>query len=85
MRQPTFVTEHAVDRYLERWRSKASRGDARAELEDQIKRAVFVEHPAGEEAIWRTPRGALLVVRADGAVATVLPQGAVRTNRRPRK
>ena len=75
---PSAVTEHAIDRYIERWRPGSPRLIAAQELRQQIARAVFVEHPAGEDAIWRTPRGCLCVVRGDGMVATVLPMGSAK-------
>lgn len=79
---PSTVTDHAIDRYIERWRPGWPRLIAAQELRQQITRAVFVEHPAGEDAIWRTPRGCLLVVRGDGTVATVLPMGAAKPSAR---
>jgi hypothetical protein len=85
MKAPHALTDHAIDRYLERWRQDLSREDATQELRGQLALAVFIEHPPGEDAIWRTPCGALLVVREDGVVATVLPVGAQRTDRRPRR
>lgn len=82
MKSPTVVTDHAIDRYIERWRPDYPRLMAAQELRQQLARAVFVEHPAGEDAIWRTSRGCLLVVRADGVVATVLPMNATKPTSR---
>ena len=84
MRSPSVLTDHAIDRYIERWRPDYPRLIAAQELRQQLPRAVFVEHPAGEEAIWRTPRGCLLVVRGDGVVATVLPMYATKPSSRGR-
>ena len=78
MKAPTAITSHAIDRYIERWRPGWPRLTAAQELRQQLHRAVFVEHPAGEDAIWRTPRGCLLMVRRDGVVATVLPMHSVK-------
>jgi hypothetical protein len=75
---PTAVTEHAIDRYIERWCLGWPRLIAAQDLRRQLARAEFVEHPAGEDAIWRTSRGCLIVVREDGMVATVLPRNAVK-------
>lgn len=82
---PRSVTEHAVQRYIQRWRPGWKKEAARADLERELGGARFHEQPAGSDAIWRTPRGALLVVSGDGAVRTVLPAKSFAPNRRPRR
>ena len=82
---PRSVTAHAVERYIERHRPGWAFYAAEEELLREAATATFKEHPAGEDAIWETRSGRLLVVRGDGAVATVLPRGARRANRRPRR
>lgn len=82
---PTYATRHAIDRYIERHRPGWKFSDAKAELLREARTASLHEVPPGSEPIWRTQRGTLLVVRRDGAIATVLPMGSTKPNRRPRK
>lgn len=84
MSRPTIATGHAVERYIQRWRPGWTFHEAEIDLHREMSRAVLHETPAGEDPIWRTPRGCLLVVSGDGAVRTVLPQKATAQNRRPR-
>jgi hypothetical protein len=84
-RGPAFITHHAVQRYIERHRPGWTEDSARADLQREIGRAVLYERPAGEDPIYITQRGVLLVVSGDGAVRTVLPAGSRATNRRPRR
>lgn len=78
------LSYHAVERWLQRWRPGVPRKVARAELEAQRPAAAFVEID-GKTFIYRTPIGALLVVEPSGIVKTVLPMGARKPNRRPRR
>lgn len=78
------VSAHAVQRYRERWRPSWPVVGAERELWKEVRDAVFVQRD-GKAFIYRTPRGALLTVAADGTVMTVLPMGAVKTTYRPRK
>jgi len=78
------LTEHAVDRYVERWRPGWTRDAARDELAKGLALTQFVEIDRGDY-IYRTPRGALLVVAGDGAVRTVLPMGSKKITYRPRR
>lgn len=77
------LTNHAIDRYCERWRPTWRREDAEMELRLQARRAVFRERDDDGGLIYVTPRGALLVVALDGAVRTVLPPGSTKPMRRP--
>ncbi len=79
-----FTTDHAERRYRERWRPTWKLADARKELAEQVRQAVFVERD-GDALIYRIPRGALLTVTQHGEVKTVLPRNAQRTSRRPEK
>lgn len=85
MRSPILVSRHAVQRYIERHRPALTYKDAEAELVREMQRATFHELPAGEDPIYRTPSGVLLVVSIYGTVRTCLPLGATRADRRPRK
>lgn len=82
---PTFITLHAVQRYIERHRPGWTEDAARKELLREIATATLLVHPAGEDPIYKTQRGVLLVVAGDGAVRTVLPTGSRAPNRRPRR
>jgi hypothetical protein len=82
---PTKATEHAVLRYIERHRPYWTFRQAQTALLEEGRTATFVEHPDGEDAIWRTLGGRLLVVRDDGTIRTVLAWGSKKPNRRPRK
>lgn len=79
---PIAVTDHAVQRYIQRHRPDWTHADAKLELMRECRTATLHE-VVGNEPIWRTQRGVLLVVRLDGTVATVLPMGSTKTNRRP--
>lgn len=92
---PNRVSDHAITRYIERWHGgvismvngsqvTVSRASIRKELEAMLRTATFVEHD-GDKTIWRAGKGMLLTVLADGEVRTVLPPGATKTNRRPKK
>lgn len=83
--RPTRASMHAVERYIERHRPGWSLADAQHELLREAAGAVIHEQPAGEDPIWRTPSGRLLVVSGDGMIRTVLPAGSRATNRRPRR
>jgi len=74
-----------VHLHIERHRPGWTRDAAKAELIREARTATFKAHPAGEDAIWETRSGRLLVVRGDGAIATVLPKFAQCPNRRPRR
>lgn len=81
------LTVHAIDRYHQRWRKDWKREDAEKELRQHLDTAWFVEMD-GYDMIYSTARGALLVVANEvtqGVVRTVLPMGATKTNRRPRR
>lgn len=78
------VSAHAVQRYNERWRPTWPIAGAERELWKEVRDAVFVQRD-GKAFIYRTLRGALLTVSADGTVMTVLPMGATKTTYRPRK
>jgi hypothetical protein len=82
---PGALSDHAIERYVQRWRPGWEFADAAAELRKEADRAVLHECPAGSDPIWRTPRGCLLVVSGDGTVRTVLPPKSFAPNRRPRK
>lgn len=82
--QKLFLTQHAVERYKQRWRPEMTLPAARAELKQQLPLAEFVDVD-GTDYIYRTPRGALLTVSSDGAVRTVLPMGSKKTTYRPRR
>lgn len=83
--RPTNLTDHAIRRYIERHCKGWSYHDASKELAREMDRATLHEQPPGEDSIWTTPRGCLLVVSLDGTVRTVLPAGSRATNRRPKK
>jgi len=85
MKRPTTLTRHAVQRYIQRWRPGWKFADAEADLRREVARAELHECPSGSDPIWRSPRGALLVVSRDGAVRTVLPAKSFAPNRRPRR
>lgn len=85
MTGPISLTQHAVKRYIERHRPGWSEDAARKELLREMRGAVLYERPAGEDPIYITQRGVLLVVSLDGAVRTVLPAGHALRNRRPRR
>lgn len=82
---PSVITEHAIDRYIERHRKGWARPDARRELIREASTASLHEVPTGADPIWITSSGRLLVVSIDGTVRTVLPMGSRATNRRPRR
>jgi len=79
------ASRHAVERYIERHRPGWMYDEARKELLRESVGAVVHERPPGEEPIWRTASGRLLVVSFDGTIRTVLPEGSRAPNRRPRK
>ncbi len=86
MKAPTSFTEHALDRYIERWCPGTKRHEARQVLRFiAVVAAVHVEDlPDEGQEIWRGPgafREVLMVVR-DGEVTTVLPKGAKRPETR---
>jgi hypothetical protein len=83
--KPTSLTNHAIERYIERHRQGWSWEAARSDLFREMRGAVLYEQPPGEDPIYRTQSGRLLVVSLDGAVRTVLPAGSRATNRRPRR
>lgn len=59
------ITEHAVDRYLERVRPGASRGHARHELEQHCAVAHYVKTlPSGIE-YWRGPKPRRIRLRVE--------------------
>lgn len=76
-------SDHAVDRYRERWAPGLKDDDAYDALVRLIKAAVFVEYLADEaQSIWATETIAgdtvRMVVDSTGVVRTVLPKGATR-------
>jgi len=85
MPQPKALSDHAIRRYLQRWRPNWTYADAKRELESILPRTRFVEDEPPHGEIWEAPNGMRLGVRRDGTVATVLPMGAIRTRYRPRK
>lgn len=87
---PYTITDHAYERWKERWRSAWSWAVAKQDLQDRIKQAIFVEEdPGNATSFWRLPeeggRHPLIVVDGFGEVKTVLPREATKPNRRPRK
>ncbi len=78
--RPVKVTEHAVERFIERWEPSMSASAARARLLHYAGLATFKEHPPGEPEIWEhfLVGGSILLVVRDGLVETVLPPGAKR-------
>lgn len=87
---PGHITEHAFDRWIERWGPGVDTATdvrvARAAFRVQVKAAV-IESIAHKEAatIWLLGCGAKIVVAWNGNVMTVLPPGATRADRRPKK
>lgn len=94
---PKVVTDHALERWIQRWRPAAFRGDAYRELHGSLRHAVIAGFSDKERcSFWELqtvhavagemlPAVAKLVVSDLGSVKTVLPPWAERTNRRPRK
>ena len=81
---PISTTDHAIDRYIERWHPDWTRRHATNELRRAIKFVELVEEePKSKQAIWRSLNepGLPLVVSHDGVVKTVLPPGAKRPTR----
>lgn len=90
MKAPSRYTDHALERFIERW---GPMSDAKHELHAAtVSRAYHIEDvPDEKQSIWgfvvlqgpRKGETALMVVSADGTVRTVLPSGSKRpTNRR---
>ncbi len=76
-----FVTAHAVDQFIARWRPDLSLAEARAHLEDQAQRAVNLRERTGAgQRMWQlVDPPAKVVVKDDPrerVVVTVLPPGA---------
>lgn len=87
---PLTISEHAYERWKERWRSAWPWAVAKRDFQDRVKQAVFVEEDTGNPtAFWRLPeedgRHPLIVVDGFGEVKTVLTPEACKPNRRPRK
>lgn len=92
--RPTVVSDHAVQRYIQRWRPDIQReldkiiAEARARLEALSTAAEFIGEIDGEDrAIWAVPTTAepMLLCEQGGEFSTVLPRGSMAPNRRPRK
>jgi hypothetical protein len=66
-------TRHALARFIERWYPGRGVTQAQRELERLIARSRFVEYTPDRDELWEAPTGMRMVVRADGAVVTVLP------------
>jgi hypothetical protein len=92
---PTRVCDHAIDRWIERWRpdliARFPRHGVRhsialGEIREMLPRATLEAILVREKStIWIADGGAKLVVSKDGKVMTVLPPGAVKREYRPRK
>lgn len=89
LRSPCSVTDHAIDRFIERWGVMPSTSREHVETllhERVIARALRFENIEREkQSIWRyvgplpwEPHDVeiLMVVRADGFVTTFLPPGS---------
>jgi hypothetical protein len=78
-RRPDAVTDHAVDRYIERWHPRDGCPDRWSTARQRLKTALQSATQVGDEldngkSLWRLEEGCLLVVNARGAVLTVLPK-----------
>lgn len=73
---PIDVTDHAVDRYQERWGSGQLSWDAaQAVLKFILVNAQFIEQEDQNQSIWDID-GMMIVVDNEGLVRTVLPKTA---------
>lgn len=91
---PGHISEHAFERWHERWVLPIVEATgmpmvpavSRLMLRKEIKGAAIEGIAHKEKAtIWRLPCDAKIVVSLAGTVMTVLPKGAQRTDRRPKK
>lgn len=80
------ISNHAAERWRDRWRPGRRCSDAVRELKEILHLAVIVEVNGREKStIWELPEGARLVVDRNGTIKTVLPPGAVKRRYRPAK
>jgi hypothetical protein len=77
------ISHHAVERFIERHQRGLGLRAARAMLA-QIARGATVHEIEGKQEIRRTRDGILFVVEGN-TMMTVLPLGAQRPSRRPRR
>lgn len=87
MKPPTNLTEHAINRFIERHVPRMSFEDARGVLETIRATAQHVEDlPDEGQEIWRgcDAFSSVLMVVRDGWVRTVLPPGSERPKGRRR-
>lgn len=79
-RRPDAVTDHAVDRYIERWHPRDGCLErwsiARQRLKEALQSAMQVDDELDNgNSLWHLEEeGCLLVVSAQGVVLTVLPK-----------
>lgn len=72
---PTAFSDHAVERFQERWAPAETLTACRMVLHTLLPTAVFWCQNRGEaNTIWQIASGALLVVDPVGVVTTVLPK-----------
>jgi hypothetical protein len=71
-----WVTDHAVDRFMERYGPYADRFEAKAELLLIAGGAIRMGDAPHDAERWLGHRGVVLVVR-DGSIVTVLPREEV--------
>lgn len=74
------ITDHAVDRLIERHCPGESWGDAYMRLDAMRRRATHVEDIADEDGqeLWVDPETGIQMVAKGGWIKTVLPVGARR-------
>lgn len=92
---PGKIQDHAVERWLDRWRggTAGDRGQGRRELTALVDRAVIRSISYREKAsVWSLPveneetgDAPLIVVAHDGAVVTVLPKGSSLSSKAERR
>lgn len=64
-RQRWYISEHAIDRYVERIDRGVTRRQAKAELVAQCLRAHFVKLLPGGLELWRGPKPRRIRLRAE--------------------
>lgn len=73
----TIVSDHAVERFIERHVPGWQHTSAKWLLERISERAIYQEHEDQHQEIWKGPRGLfqdLVLIVCDGTLRTVLPQ-----------
>jgi hypothetical protein len=87
---PSKLSDHAIDRWHERWRPAWSRKAAEIDLKYRLPTARFVIWDRKNMvSFWDLPKedgyAPRLEVDMEGEVKTVHPRGATQTSRRPRR